>query len=201
MLKLVTALLLSLIWVLVGCSNIDVKGYSNTGITGYLHDHPSFSPIVKRNNKHEYQIVWSRSWQPIIYLRAHIEQDYIGRNAQAYVSYASSTDTVSNLTLYKISIDEWQSIVKAVDESIIWSYDNKCDQLAYKEIGIYGYDEETNECFGVIMMDGASISIAISEPEREIGIYSICSDSGPCDPFGHLPRAILKTIGREHEAN
>jgi hypothetical protein len=188
----VKTMLIFLILALIGCSN--------TGVVGYIDDHPNFSPIVKRNNKFEYQIIWRRSWKPTIYLKAYIEQDIWGKQVQSYISYSSSETSVANLTSYKISTDEWQSIVKAVDESTIWTYDSKCDQLAYKERSIY-FNDDTGGCEEILMMDGASISVAISEPERDIGVYSVCNDLGPCEPFGFLARAILKTIGKENLAN
>lgn len=189
--KLFTFLLLSCI--LFGCANRDV--------VGYLDDHPDFSPIVKREAKYEYQIVWTRSWQPIIYLKAHIEQDKWGEKVQAFVSYGSSEENVPKLKTYEISMSQWSSIVEEIDESIIWSYDNKCDQLAYKKRSLHFYDEEKGGCAEIIMMDGATISIAVSEPERQLGIYRACNDIGPCEPFGSLARAILQTIGRASDAN
>lgn len=189
----VKAFLVVLVSLVTACSNNDS--------VRYLDDHPEFSPIVKRDAKYEYQIVWSRSWRPTIYLKAYVEQDHWGKHRQAFVSYASSEGSVPRLATYKISTNEWQSIVKAVDESILWSYKSECDQLAYKTRSIFFDDDENDGCVEIIMTDGAAISIAISEPERQLGIYRACNDLGPCEPFGSIARAILKTIGREHEAS
>ncbi|MCG8610820.1 MAG: hypothetical protein MI864_09830, partial [Pseudomonadales bacterium] len=52
----------------------------------------------------------------------------------------------------------------------------------------------------IFMTDGAKITIAISEPGRSKGILRACNDLSLCRPFGDIPFAILKAIGKESEA-
>lgn len=176
---------------IASCASVDV--------VGYLDDHPEFTPLLPRKGKTEYQVVWSSSWKPIVYLKAHLEQDEFAEYQRAFVSYSISKDTVSPLKQVEISMEEWVSIVEAVDRSPIWEYDSKCDELAYKERGIYF--PEGDGCAEIIMTDGATITISVSEQSRKIGLSRVCNDLGPCKPFGDIPLAILKTIGKENVAN
>ncbi|WP_444909608.1 hypothetical protein [Microbulbifer sp. TRSA005] len=176
-----------------------ISSCAGRDVVGYLDDHPEFSPLVSRAGKTEYQIIWSRSWKPIIYLKAHLVQNAFGEYSKAFVSYAISEGSVSSLKQIEISMEEWAFIEATVENSPIWNYDSKCDQLSYSERATYL--PEGDGCTEIVMTDGAIITISISEPGRQIGLSTICHDLGPCKPFEDIPAAILKTIGKADLAN
>lgn len=171
-----------------------LTGCSSQSVVGYLDDHPEFSPVVSRRGKAEYQVIWSRSWNPIIYLKAHIEQDAFNKRRKAYISY-SIENSVKSLKKVEISIADWNSIVAAVNESVIWEYDSDCDEKAYRDRTLYY--RENNQCEEMLLTDGATITIAVTEESRSKAVKRACTDLGPCKPFGNIPLAMLKAIGKE----
>ena len=177
---------------------LSLSACNTVGIIGYLDDHPDFSPIVSREGKTEIQVSWYRSWKPMIYLKAHIEQDEYEEIKRAYVSYSITKSKITSLKKQEISIEAWESIIQAYNDSKIWSYESKCDELSYKNRSLYF--ENNGSCEEVIMMDGAKISIAISEPNRNIGILRVCNDLKLCEPLGSIPFVMLKAIGKEKTA-
>lgn len=185
MTRLVSTFLTSVF--LVGCVGIDV--------ISYLNDHPEFSPIVPRGGKTEYQVVLSRSWRPMIYLKAFSVEDELGDYQKYFVSYAITEKRVPKLRRVEIPLEHWQSIEAAVDQSPIWNYDSMCDERSYKERR--RFYRKGGDCSEFMMLDGGEIMVAISEPDRQIGITSTCQDLDTCKPFGDIAAAILNAIGKE----
>ena len=170
----------------------------------YLETHPDFPPIVPREGATEYQIVWSRSWRPIIYLRAYsleylYEEDDVRKY---YVEWAISDHFVDALNRVEISEKDWAKIVASFDKSKFWRYKSSCDELNYQTRDQHACENaKLGENEVIVTADGATISIAASEENRSKGILVACPNLQLCEPFGELAIAILSVIGRESEAH
>ena len=177
--------------VLVGCSTRPAHEFLDT--------HPEFSPIVPRSGQVEYQLTWYRSWQPLIHLRVRIETSEQTDEPRAYVSFAVSDDGVDPLKTVVKSTSEVAGLQAILEETGFWGGGLECFEQAYREGR--DYIPENGGCEWVLVMDGASMSIAASEQTRSKGISVRCSSLASCEPYDDFARAILRFVGSEHLVN
>jgi hypothetical protein len=175
-----------------------IFGCSGRPAHEFLDTHPEFSPIVPRTGQVEYQVTWYRSWQPLIHLRVRIETPDLTDRPQAYVSYAVSNDGVNSLKTETKSTSEVANFPDILQETGFWEPGLECYEQAYREGR--DYVPEADRCEWILVMDGASMSIAASEQNRSKAINIQCSSSASCEPYDGFAKAILRSVGLENVA-
>lgn len=181
---------IAIVWLLLG-----VGGCQSTSTVGYLDDHPDFSPIVSRKGKTEYQVIWARSWKPVIYIKAYLESDEFEENKKAFVAYSFSEHHVKRLKNVEISLEKWNQIVGAIEKSSFWSYENRCGEQSYQKRIILL--ENGDGCEEIITLDGSLLTIAASENGRSKGVSFPLPGDNLSNQFIEIPKVLLRSIGKE----
>ena len=159
----------------------------------YLDTHPEFSPLVPALGKTEYQVVWYRSWQPLIHLRVQVEGKELTENPGMTISYAVSAERIQPLRTVRKPVEKLEGLAEALRDTGFWSDDQPCMELSYREGRTYLPGD--GGCEWVTVMDGASMSIAASEPTRSKAISVMCGSIGSCEPYDKFALAILELLG------
>ncbi len=189
--RVLIVLLLALMLVPVSCARRSMP----------IATHPEFAPLVPRSYQKEIQITWSRSWQPMIYLRATLHIDKYDKESSAQLWYSISDRSLKPLKRLEIKVADWQAIEEALEESGFWGDDLSCLEKAYREESYSGTGVEP--CSELGLTDAASISVAASDGSRARGVQVICpldDDPDPwqnCGSLGEVAKVMLAAMGKD----
>jgi len=173
---------------------IVLAGCASTSSYLDVTTHPEFSPLVPMKGKSEYQIVWYRSYDPVVYLKAYRYTDGVGEFVDAYIEYATAENLVPKLKRKKISKDDWVELEQTVEESGFWTDSSPCLEESYKRGSLFW--EGDSGC-QEIEWNGPEISIAASTMREAKGIHQSCTTDEHCGNLGSIPSKILEIIGKQ----
>ena len=114
-------------------------------IQDWLDRHPSFAPLVPVDGITEYQVTWSRSWQPRLHFQVRLDDNWRLDEPTATISYyveqldydTDGWELSQGRT--QVTYDEAQIIDSLLEASGFWNVDTRCLERSYQERSIF-YD-------------------------------------------------------------